>query len=214
MGLRKLDREQAQALTDRIKASFTEVGALLKIARDQQVWRVLGYSSFSDWLQFAVEMSRSRAYQLINIAGIEAELRLLGSFPEDFTVSTRTAQEVINFGTLAFLEMLATDITDDAAANENAFMTKMNQIRQTQASTAPGYSSNVAPLPVARDLNQQIFIALESLTAQVADFPVPGEVEDQHLESVRAKLQDAIQTLTVQRQTYAEAASSGVSVNA
>lgn len=214
MGPHKLDREQAQALTDRIRANFTEVGALLKIARDEKVWRVLGYSSFSDWLQFAVEMSRSRAYQLINIAGIEAELRLLGSFPEDFTISTRTAQEIINFGTPAFIEMVRTDITDDAIANEDAFMTRMNQVRQSQAATPLGAASNVVLLPVSRDMNQQIFIALESLTAQVADFPSPEEVDDQHLESVRAKLQDAVRSLTVQRQAYSEPASSGVTVNA
>jgi hypothetical protein len=110
--------------------------------------------------------------------------------------------------------MVGMDITEDAAANEDAFMTRMNQIRQAQASTPPGASSNVVLLPVARDMNQQIFIALDSLTAQVADFPSPDEVDDQHLESVREKLQDAIQALTVHRQAYTEPASSGVAVNA
>jgi hypothetical protein len=207
-----LSREEAQDLTNKIKANFAEVGALLRTARDNKVWQVLGYQSFSDWLQFAVGMSRSRAYQLINIAGIEAQIRQLGAFPEDFTVSARTAQEIINYGTPAFLTSLGVGLNEDPIENEDKFITQMNQVRQQLGTSASGASSTVVSLPVTRDMNQHVLIALESLAAQVADFPTPNEVENQHLQSVRSKLQDAVMVL--EAQSLAFSSTSEVTVHA
>ena len=197
-----LSREQAQELTEKIKANLSEFGTLIKIARDEKAWQILGYSSFSDWLQFAVGISRSRAYQLINIATLEDQLRNLGDFPSDFTISSRTVQEIINFGTIRFLDEVRPMLTGDEHANEGAFVEKLIQLRQVNPGANGLQSSVVTPISATRDMNRHVFIALESLMAQVNDFPAPSEVENQHLGGIRNKLREAVQVLEEQRDAY------------
>ena len=202
-----LSREQAQELTDRIKANLSEFGTLIKTARDEKVWLVLGHPSFSDWLQFGVGISRSRAYQLINIATLEDQLREVAEFPIDFTISSRTAQEVINYGTAQFLRELQPAMTEDALANERAFVDRLLQVRQLSPDTNALTSGVVTPISPARDMNRHVFIALASLMAQVNDFPVPDEVENQHLEGIRNKLREAIEVLEEQKAAYSSPSS-------
>jgi hypothetical protein len=197
-----LSREDALELTEKIKSNLREFGGLIKKARDEKAWQILGYPSFSDWIQFAVGISRARAYQLVNIASLEEQLRGIGVFPEDFTISSRTAQEIMNSGSKAFMERMQSLISEDENENEASFADLVTSIREALNDTSSTASPNVIPITGIRDMNRHVFIALNSLMAQVNDFPAPAEVENQHLETVRGKLKEAIEFLEAQVEEY------------
>lgn len=200
-----LSRRQALSLTEQIKSNLDEFGALIKRARDGQAWKALGYASFSDWIQNAVGISRARAYQLINIAGLEEDLRAVAILPEDFTISTRSAQQIINFGTDSFFQMWEDRAGADPTENEAAYFTLLEEVRSSLNENETDVHTVSAI--VVRDPNQHARIASQALLAQIDEFPRPEEVDEGRLTVVRAKLRDALDRIKEQLTEYREVGS-------
>lgn len=198
-----LSRPRALALTNRIKSNLDEFGALIKRARDGQAWRALGYASFSDWLQNAVGISRARAYQLINIAGLEEDLRAAAALPEDFTISTRSAQQIISFGTDRFFEKWTERTGANPSENEATYFTLLGEVRSLLHVHEADIHSVTAI--AVRDPNEHARIASQALLAQLNEFPRPDEVEEGRLSVVRAKLRDALDRINEQLEEYRSA---------
>jgi uncharacterized protein YgfB (UPF0149 family) len=69
-----LTKDEAQALTAKIKSYAGVLSELLVKAHDGQAWRALGYATWGEYIATEFDMSRSRAYQLISHARFVAEL--------------------------------------------------------------------------------------------------------------------------------------------
>lgn len=71
-----LTTDQARELTDTIRSTSEVLYVLLARAHAGKAWEALGYGSFSDYVREEFDMSRSRAYQVLDqsrvIAAIEA----------------------------------------------------------------------------------------------------------------------------------------------
>lgn len=64
--LQLLTREEAFALTSRIKLHAEALWALLLEAHDRQAWHALGYRSWSAYVGGEFDMTRARSYQLLD----------------------------------------------------------------------------------------------------------------------------------------------------
>lgn len=209
-----LTKTEAQRLTDEIKSNLDDIGSLIKQARDGKAWKVLGYASFSDWLQQAVGISRARGYQLINIASLEQDLRGIAPLPTDFAVTSRTVQQIINFGTKDFLAKWSHHTDESPEENEKVFFTLVSEVRD-ELSQHEDFSqpSNVYSLDI-RDPNQFVLIAAGALQGQLDEFPTPDEVDDAHLLIVRGKLRDAIRRIEMNIEDYSDWPSENGVINA
>ncbi len=197
-----LTRSEAEEITRKIKTNFEETGRLIKQARDGKAWKALGYSSFSDWLQNAVGISRSRGYQLINIASMEDDLRAVANLPEDFTLSSRTVQQIINYGSTDFLLEWGNVSGQNPVQNEQALHELVQVVREKlKERDGVSGSSNLSQLLV-REPNRYVLIAANALLTQVEEFPLPEEVDDAHLAIVRGKLRDSLTRINEQIGDY------------
>lgn len=209
-----LTRNQAELLTIEIAKNLTDFGTLIKQARDGKAWKVLGYASFGDWLQQAVGISRARAYQLINIASLEADLREIAPLPSDFTLTSRAVQHVINFGSEEFLAKWKHNTDEHQEENEKVFYILLSEVRDELSGYAEHPTlGNVTNIDF-RDKNQHVLIAMSSLQGQLDEFPTPDEVDDEHLLIVRGKLRDAISRIEVHIEDYSMDGTRSGAVNA
>ena len=64
--VKALSKEEAQALTTRIKTSVESLWQLLTEARDRRAWEVLGYASWAEYVRMEFDMTRQRSHQLLN----------------------------------------------------------------------------------------------------------------------------------------------------
>ena len=61
-----LNKEEAQALTTRIKTNVESLWQLLTEARDRRAWEALGYASWAEYVRMEFDMTRQRSHQLLN----------------------------------------------------------------------------------------------------------------------------------------------------
>lgn len=76
-----LSEDEANQLTEDIKATSTALYVLLKRAHDTKAWIPLGYKSWTDYIETEFEFSRARSYQLINQANIIEEINKASGVP-------------------------------------------------------------------------------------------------------------------------------------
>lgn len=69
-----MTRDEARALTDEIKAATEQLWALLLRAYEQRAWAALGYESWRAWATTELDVSQSRAYELLDTARIASAL--------------------------------------------------------------------------------------------------------------------------------------------
>lgn len=85
-----LAEQDARTLTEMIRNTSDVLWALLARAHEGRVWVPLGYGTFADWVKAEFDLSRSRAYQLLNQARvIEA---LTAAAPDGTPVGVSEAQ--------------------------------------------------------------------------------------------------------------------------
>lgn len=70
LALDVLDDVGARELTDRIRQAAGDLWSLLAQAHDQRAWEALGYGSFKAYVETEFDMSRRRAYQLLDQARV------------------------------------------------------------------------------------------------------------------------------------------------
>jgi hypothetical protein len=69
-----MTESEARFLTDRIKTAVVRVYELLFEAHEGGAWAALGYRSFREYVAGEFDMSRARAYQLLNQAKVVREI--------------------------------------------------------------------------------------------------------------------------------------------
>lgn len=69
-----LDAAGARELTDRIRESVESLWSLLLEAYERQAWRALGYDRWQDYVETEFDMTRRRAYQLLDQGRVIREL--------------------------------------------------------------------------------------------------------------------------------------------
>lgn len=84
---------QAKELTGRIKRSAEDVCRLLEEAHERKAWQPLGYKSWKAYVDSEFDMSKQRAYQLLNYATVRKALEVTtGSTTVD--LSERQARRI------------------------------------------------------------------------------------------------------------------------
>lgn len=88
-----LSKSQARKITDQINAKSGELWALLKEANDRQAWSALGYKSWRDYAVSEFRVSQSRAYQLLDQAGVVTAIQEAANSTM-VEISERAAREI------------------------------------------------------------------------------------------------------------------------
>lgn len=88
-----LTKGQARKLTDQINAKSGELWSLLKEASDRQAWAALGYKSWRDYAVAEFSVSQSRAYQLLDQAGVVTAIQEAANSTM-VEISERAAREI------------------------------------------------------------------------------------------------------------------------
>lgn len=70
----EMTKSCARDLTDRIKAGVTDVAELLHRAHEGRAWVALGYPSWKDYCAVEFQISKPRAYQLLDFVEIKREI--------------------------------------------------------------------------------------------------------------------------------------------
>lgn len=70
-----MTRLEAEALTERIKVAAGSLLELLEEAHRRNAWKVLGYTSWEQYVRHQFDMSRSRSYQLLDQAKVIHEIQ-------------------------------------------------------------------------------------------------------------------------------------------
>lgn len=192
-----LDAAAARELTSKIKKNTAAYARLIHQAWEQKVWLPLGYPSFQEWLSEELGLSRSRGYQLINIAVMEERMRTVGTgLPDAFILSDLSTRLITHFGVEEFLALYEPSATGSAEENEEAFLTVLASLR-----AAPS-NGNVTALPVPQSPDHAAAMAVAALMAQASDLPSPDEVDTARLPVARGKVRDALAEVSALRQQY------------
>lgn len=88
----QLPKEEAEKLTEDIKATTTALYLLLKKAHDSKAWVSLGYKSWTEYIEKEFEFSRARSYQLINQANVIEEIHEASGVP--LYITEREARDI------------------------------------------------------------------------------------------------------------------------
>jgi hypothetical protein len=87
-----MTESEARFLTDRIAKNFERGFELLYEAHERRAWAALGYGSFKEYVKVEFDMSRSRAYQVINQGRVVREISAAVSTSVD--ISEAAAREL------------------------------------------------------------------------------------------------------------------------
>ena len=72
--VKRLNREEAQALTERIRATTETLWELLTKAKEGEAWDTLGYDSWADYVKAEFNMSKQYSYRILHQAMVIHEL--------------------------------------------------------------------------------------------------------------------------------------------
>lgn len=86
----ELSEEQAQDLTDAIRATATATYILLNEAHAKKAYKALGYDTWADYVKTEFDMSASRSYQLMDLGKVIEQLEAVT--PEGTKVKLTEAQ--------------------------------------------------------------------------------------------------------------------------
>ena len=84
---------QARKLTDRIKTAADQLWSLLLEAHESKAWASLGYKNWRDYAVAEFSVSQSRAYQLLDQAGVVTAIQEAANSTM-VEISERTAREI------------------------------------------------------------------------------------------------------------------------
>lgn len=139
--MKPLSKTQARNLTKKIKENLQESAQLMKEAHEKKVWLPLGYKNFSQWLREAVGITRGRAYQLINIAQLDQDIREKLPLPNDYTISDKNTRAVMSYGRDLFLSEVEKTVTEDEQENMYALEKLFSKIKKASKETSEATTS-------------------------------------------------------------------------
>jgi hypothetical protein len=88
------DEIEARAITDEIRRAAEDLYNLLLEAHERRVWTVLGYRSWADYVHTEFDMSRSRAYQLIDRAKVGREITAAAGVSTSVDITEAQARDL------------------------------------------------------------------------------------------------------------------------
>jgi hypothetical protein len=138
--------EEAFDLTNRIRNNTHELAILIRQAREGKAWLALGYDTFDDWTNQEFGWHRSRAYQLLNIATLDEDLRQSVALPETWSLSDRQTRAIIHIGVTQFISTLAAEATPSAEDNARLVAQLITRLGTSSDSTTTQSTSNVTPI--------------------------------------------------------------------
>jgi hypothetical protein len=138
--------EEAFDLTNRIRNNTHELAILIRQAREGKAWLALGYDTFYDWTNQEFGWHRSRAYQLLNIATLDEDLRQSVALPETWSLSDRQTRAIIHIGVPQFISTLAAEATPSAEDNARLVAQLITRLGTSSDSTTTQSTSNVTPI--------------------------------------------------------------------
>lgn len=89
-----LNREQAEELTTHIRNAADVMYILIARAHSGRVWEALEYPSWEAYVNDEFDMSRSRAYQLLDHAKVIAEIEAAAPAGATFSINEKTARDL------------------------------------------------------------------------------------------------------------------------
>jgi hypothetical protein len=145
----EMDTQAAFELTTRIRNSTHELGQLIRQARDGRVWLALGFSTFDEWTNESFGWHRSRAYQLLNMAILDEQVREAVQMPETWVLSDKQTRAILHIGANQFLESLTAAATNDAGANARKVVHLISQL--TPGTAVQAIPAAAATVPIQRN---------------------------------------------------------------
>ncbi len=147
----EMDTQAAFELTTRIRTSTLELAQLIRQARDGRAWLALGYSTFDEWTHDSFGWHRSRAYQLLNIAMLDEEVREAVQLPESWSLSDKQTRAILHIGATQFMEALTAAATNDTGANARKIVQLISQLSRDADGQAPLAPVSAAAVPIQRN---------------------------------------------------------------
>ena len=147
----EMDTQAAFELTTRIRNSTHELAQLIRQARDGRAWLALGYSTFDEWTHESFGWHRSRAYQLLNMAMLDEEVREAVQLPETWTLSDRQTRAILHIGATQFLEALTAVATNDTGANARKIVQLIGQLTRGTAVEVVPTAATATATPIQRN---------------------------------------------------------------
>lgn len=136
VAVRELNKTEARALTERIKAQAEHLWRLLLEAHEGKAWKALGYTRWSDYISGEFHRTRSWSYQLLDQAHVIRAIE--GAAPSMSTrvdIDEKTARDI-----KPLLPVVVDDIKDRIARGqepEEAVRETVTAARQTVRAQAP-----------------------------------------------------------------------------
>lgn len=90
----QLDEHRARQLTDRIRQAADDLWALLLQAYEGGAWTALGYRTWEAYVRAEFDMSRARAYQLVDQGFVLRELEKAAGVSTTVDISEREARDL------------------------------------------------------------------------------------------------------------------------
>ena len=90
----ELNYEQAQELTEHIRATADMMYVLIHRAHAGKAWKALGYDSFKDYVAEEFNISRSRAYQFLDQARVVQEITAAAPEGTEVNISEADARDL------------------------------------------------------------------------------------------------------------------------
>jgi hypothetical protein len=195
-----MNPEAAFELTNRIRNNTNELAHLMRQAHSGKAWLALDFATFEDWVRESFGWHRSRAYQLLNLATIEEDLRGAVALPSGWSLSDRQAREITHIGIREFLRAITSLAQADVEANARLIVTLIRTMPGSTASTSTTQASNVSPIRqtapsiIANGLrNSRTAVHMaNSLTQQARMLPQASSVAESLRPQVVTILQAAI----------------------
>ena len=88
-----MTRDEARAVTEQIRGALLELWGLLLETYEGAAWSPLGYASWREYATTEFGISKSRAYQLLDLARVERALREAAGCP-DLKISEAEARDL------------------------------------------------------------------------------------------------------------------------
>lgn len=176
-----LTKGEAEELTTKLKSKSAQLAKLITRAHDEEVWKPLGYESFTQWADKELPFTYARAFQLLNIGVLTNQLHEIMKLPEDYVLTDRHAREIITYGRKLFLEAAADFAVDDASANAAAITSFINEVNKpVQTATPTTQSAKQETGNPERTPGEQISArrSVLLLSNQARDFPNPAQLDD------------------------------------
>lgn len=90
----ELTIDEARTLTDQIRSTTDVLYILIQRAHVGKAWKALGYTSFSNYVREEFNISRSRAYQLLNQSSVIEQIAAVTPEGTALRINESTAREI------------------------------------------------------------------------------------------------------------------------